>query len=165
MASDAPITVIRVPVLLWMRVVRQLRRRGSGRRESGAFLLGRQRGSVARVTAYICYDDLDPHACESGAITFHGEGYAALWQYCREEKLQLLADAHTHPGSHVGQSHTDQENPMVPMVGHTALIVPKFGRTSWCSLKRVGVYEYLGNFKWRIHAPSDAERRVVLTWW
>lgn len=164
MGSEAPITVIRVPVLLWMRLVRQLRRRGGGRNESGAFLLGRQHGSVARVTAYICYDDLDPRAYETGAITFHAEGYSAFWQYCRETKLQLLADAHTHPVSHVGQSGTDQHNPMVPVVGHTALIVPNFGRTPWWSLRGVGIYEYLGNFKWRIHAADDASR-VVLTWW
>jgi hypothetical protein len=164
LAPDTAV-VIQVPVFLWMRLVRQLRLRGGGRRESGAFLLGRQRGTIANVTAYVCYDDLDPRAYETGAITFHAEGYAAFWQYCRETKLELLADAHTHPGSHVGQSHTDRRNPMVPVAGHTAMIVPNFGRTPWWSLKGVGVYEYVGNFEWRIHAPSDGARRVVLTWW
>jgi hypothetical protein len=164
LASDA-IAEIRVPVLLWTRVIHQLRRRGGGRRESGAFLLGRQHGTFARASAFVCYDDLDPHAYQSGAIAFHAEGYAAFWQYCREKRLQLLADVHTHPGRHVGQSHTDQQNPMVPVIGHTAMIVPNFGRTPWWSLSGVGVYEYLGNFKWRTHAVSDGARRVALTLW
>ena len=100
-----------------------------------------------------------------GGITFHAAGYAALWQYCREWRLQLLADVHTHPGSHVKQSPTDQHNPMVPVVGHTALIVPNFGRTPPWSLGGVGVYEYLGSFKWRAHAPSGGTRRIALTLW
>jgi proteasome lid subunit RPN8/RPN11 len=165
LASDAPISVVQVPVLLWRRVTRDLRRRGQGRQESGAFLLGRPRGDKARATAYVCYDDLDPHAYQAGGIAFHAEGYAAFWQYCREKKLQLLADVHTHPGSWIGQSPTDQHNPMVPVVGHTALIVPKFGQTPWWSLDGVGVYEYLGAFTWRTYPPSDARRRVVLTLW
>ena len=165
MASDAPIGVVQVPVFLWTCVTRQLRRRGLGRRESGAFLLGRQRGARARATAYVCYDDLDPHAYQSGGIAFHAEGYAAFWQYCRRKNLQLLADVHTHPGTWVEQSSTDQQNPMVPVVGHTALIVPNFGRTPWWSLDGVGVYEYLGGFKWQSHPPSDGGRRVVLTLW
>jgi proteasome lid subunit RPN8/RPN11 len=165
LASDAAIEAIGVPLLLWRRLARQLRRRGAGRRESGAFLLGRRHGTAARVTDFICYDDLDPRAYESGGITFHAEGYAAFWQYCRGKDLQLLADAHTHPGSQVGQSATDQHNPMVPVVGHTALIVPNFGRTPWWSMKGVGVYEYLGSFKWRVHSSSSGGRRVVLTLW
>ncbi len=165
MASDAPTSGVDVPVLLWIRLVRDLRRRGQGRQESGAFMLGRQRGARARATAYICYDDLDPHAYQSGGIAFHDEGYAALWKHCREKKLRLLADVHTHPGSWVEQSPTDQHNPMVPVVGHTALIVPNFGRTSWWSLASVGVYEHLGSFKWRTHPPSERGRRVVLTLW
>lgn len=165
MASDAPIVVVQVPVLLWRRVTRDLRRRGLGRQESGAFLLGRQGGARACATAYVCYDDLDPHAYQSGGIAFHAEGYAAFWQHCREKNLQLLADVHTHPGAWVDQSPTDQQNPMVPVVGHTALIVPNFGRTPWWSLKGVGVYEYLGEFKWRSHLASDGGRRVVLTLW
>jgi hypothetical protein len=165
LASDVPISVVQVPVLLWWRVTRDLRRRGQGRQESGAFLLGRQRGHKARATAYVCYDDLDPDAYQGGGIAFHADGYAAFWQYCRERRLRLLTDVHTHPGTWVEQSPTDQHNPMVPVVGHTALIVPNFGRAPWWSLNGVGVYEYLGSFKWRSHAPSNGGRRVILTLW
>ncbi|HEX4826337.1 MAG TPA: Mov34/MPN/PAD-1 family protein [Candidatus Polarisedimenticolaceae bacterium] len=148
-----------------MRVILQLRRRGGGRRESGAFLLGRQQGRITRVTTFVCYDDLDSVAYQAGAIAFHADGYAAFWKYCREKGLAVLADVHTHPGDGVGQSSIDQRNPMMPIVGHTAIIVPKFARTSSWSLSGVGIYEYLGDFKWRTHAPGDKTRRVVLTLW
>jgi hypothetical protein len=164
LASELVITTVRVPVLLWARIIFQLKRRGRGRRESGAFLLGPQDSAPGIVTSFICYDDLDPHAL-SGAISFHAAGYAALWQHCREKNLQVLADVHTHPGRGVGQSSIDQRNPMIPVEGHTAMIVPNFARTSLWSLSAVGVYEYLGDFNWRVHSASQKPRRVSLVPW
>ena len=156
-------TNVAIPIVIWMRLLRQLRRRGDGRRETGAFLLGRACGPSKVVTAFVCYDDLDPAACQRGAITFHAVGYAALWEYCREYALVVVADVHTHPSSSVSQSWVDQRNPMIPVVGHTAMIVPRFGRAPWWSLRQTGVYEYLGNFRWRPH-PHDS-RRVRLSLW
>lgn len=162
--SDAAITCIRIPVRLWARLLRDLRRKGKGRGESGAFLLGRDDKRQARVAAYLCYDDIDPAAYQGGAIQFHANGYAALWEHCKKKGLQVLADAHTHPGPNVGQSPIDQRHPMVPVIGHTAMIIPNFGNTGWWSLGAVGVYEYLGNFKWCVHPPSPS-RRVKLSLW
>jgi proteasome lid subunit RPN8/RPN11 len=163
LASDAASII--VPVLLWMRLLRELRRRGGGRRETGAFLLRDRRAGGGRITRFICYDDLDPESCRSGAIAFHANGYAALWEYCRKRTVEVIADVHTHPGPHVGQSGIDQRHPMVPVLGHTAMIVPSFANAPWWSLEKVGVYEYLGDFKWRVHGPSKGQRRVRLTLW
>jgi proteasome lid subunit RPN8/RPN11 len=164
LASDPAIATVRIPLLIWAKVIFQLKRRGKGKRESGAFLLGPEDSTAGVVTVYICYDDLDPDAL-SGAISFHAAGYAALWQICRKKKLQVLADVHTHPGHNVRQSSIDQRNPMIPMKGHTAIIVPNFARTGWWSFSSVGVYEYLGDFKWRIHDASQKPRRVSLVAW
>lgn len=164
MASEASSFHIRVPILLWRRVVLDLRRRGEGRRESGAFLVGVNGGSVGTTTGYVCYDDLDPNAYQGGGIAFHAEGNAALWTYCRENKLEILADIHTHGGSDTRQSDIDQRNPMIPLVGHTALIVPHFAQARWWSLEGVGVYTYLGSFKWRSFG-RDRSQRISLTLW
>jgi proteasome lid subunit RPN8/RPN11 len=165
LASDPATTVVRVPLLLWAQLIFQLRRRGKGVGESGAFLLGPQDSVSGRVTTYVCYDDLDPEAYQSGAIAFHAVGHAALWEYCRKKKLQVLADVHTHPGQSVRQSPIDQRNPMIPMQGQTAIIVPNFAHTRWWSLGAVGIYEYLGDFKWRTHDASQKPRRVCLILW
>jgi hypothetical protein len=164
-ASDSAIITINVPILLWRALFLRLRRQSAGTRESGAFLLGRQNTASGRVTRFICYDSLDPHAYQSGAIAFHAPGYAALWQYCRQHKLEVLADVHTHPGANVCQSPIDQNNPMVPVVGHAAMILPHFARTWWWSLQSVGVYEYLGHFNWRTHRPSENPQRITLSLW
>lgn len=144
-----------------MRLIFDLRRRSAGGGESGAFLLG-PKGS-SRITAYICYEELDPGVYQGGAIVFHGSGYGALWQRCREKGLQVQADVHTHPTADVRQSPIDARHPMVPTVGHTAMIVPSLGKTPWWSLRGVGIYEYLGNFKWCAHVKPP--RRVKLALW
>jgi hypothetical protein len=161
--SNVAADTIRLPIWIWARLILDLRRRGGGKGESGAFLLGR--GNSKRVCAYLCYDDLDAEAYQGGAITFHAAGYAALWQYCKGKQLEVLADVHTHPGAWVGQSSIDQRHPMVPVVGHTALIVPNFANTGWWSLDLVGVHEYLGSFKWRVHPASEQLRPVKLSIW
>lgn len=164
MAYDPKTVSIRLPVLLWTQLLSQLRRRGAGRSESGAFLLGPQQDNNARVTAFVCYDDLDPDA-HQGAIAFHAVGYAALWARCKEKNHRVWADVHTHPGRKVQQSLIDQRNPMLPLTGHTALIVPNFGRTPWWTLRGIGVYEYLGNFKWQHRNGSKEPPRIKLTFW
>jgi len=163
--SDHAQTSITIPVWLWRRLIVQLRRRGGGHSESGAFLLAPQDASADPVTSFICYDDLDPDAYDSGAIAFHAAGHAALWEHCRQKNLRVLADVHTHPGRNIRQSHIDQRNPMLPLQGHTALIVPNFADTPWWTLEAVGIYEYLGDFKWRSHGAARGKRRVSLTLW
>lgn len=164
LASDQ-LQRIDVPRLLWTRLISALRSRGQGKRESGAFLLGRQQGAAGKVARFACYDDLDTHAYQGGAIEFHSDGYAELWRLCRENKLVLLADVHTHPGGDVRQSGMDRRHPMVAVIGHTALIVPHFAATSRWSLREVGVYEYLGGYQWRTHVPQGSLPRARLTWW
>ena len=165
MASDSSTPTITMPLLLWAALVLDLRKRGLGRRESGAFLLGQQSDGRAKVRKYICYDDIDANAYQHGAIAFHAAGYAALWQRCKALKLDVLADVHTHPSPDVRQSPIDQRHPMVPVVGHTAMILPNFAHTSLWSLIGVGIYEYLGNFKWRTHDRRAVPARFKLTWW
>lgn len=165
MASDTHQQQITIPILLWRRLIIQLRRRGQGRSESGAFLLAPQNAIANRVTAFVCYDELDPDAYQGGAIEFHAVGHAALWEHCKNSNLRVIADVHTHPGRGVGQSCIDQRNPMIPLKGHTALIVSNFAHTRWWTLDEVGVYEYLGNFKWGSHAVASGNRRVNLSLW
>ena len=165
MGSDFPFDTIKIPIWLWAMVIWDLRRRGGGVRESGAFLLGRADANPARVSSYICYDDVDPAAYQHGAIVFHASGCAALWQHCKKLGLQLLIDVHTHPGQDVRQSSIDVRHPMMPVAGHTAMIVPNYAHTEWSSLKAIGVYEYLNGFNWRTYPAAAANRRVKLSLW
>lgn len=158
-SDQAQLTISR---WLWRRLVGELRRRGQGRRESGAFLLGVRRGEIAFVRDFICYDDLDPNALDKGYVTFHSQGLKALWAQCRSRQMDVIADVHTHPGPNTRQSELDQRHPMIPVNGHIALIVPNFGNTVQWQLDGVGVHEYL-EAEWLHH--KEPQSRVRLTWW
>lgn len=151
--------------MTWMRLVGELRRRGRGRRESGAFLVGRQGDCHRRVVRFVCYDDLDRAALEHGIVTLHAAGMSALWDLCRRESLTVLADVHTHPDSDTRQSHTDRQYPMVPVAGHLAMIVPNFGRISCWSLGGVGVHVFEGAGRWTSYRSRSADSPVKLVAW
>lgn len=162
MAADRKINV---PLLLWRRLVGDLQRRGRGRRESGAFLLGRADSDELRVTQYLCYDDLDPSALASGIVVFHGNGYSALWAHCAKNGLSVLADVHTHPTSDVRQSYIDQDHPMVPVKGHVALILPRYGHTSKWSLSGTGIHLFQGQGVWQSRKPHSVDCPITLCMW
>ena len=156
------------PLALGRRLSSICAAKAKGGRESGAFLLGRDGNSPARVTAYLCLTTTSiPPPIRAARLQFHAAGYAALCgNYCKKKQLQVLADVHTHPGRDVGQSPIDQRHPMLPVVGHTAMIVPNFAQDgAGGRMKAVGVYEYIGNFQWRSHPPSARPRRVKLSLW
>lgn len=157
--------VIRIPRLIWFGLVGNLSRRGHGRRESGAFLLGRGDIKHRRVVDYICYDDLDPHALDQGIVVFRGEGFSKLWALCAMRKLQVLADIHTHPGRDVRQSSIDQAHAMVPVSGHVAMIAPCFGNTSRWSLNEVGIHRLEDGGRWTQFHARDRNAPIRLCYW
>jgi proteasome lid subunit RPN8/RPN11 len=142
--------------LLWMRLLRDLRSRGHGRRESGAFLLGiREAESRCRVVDYLLYDDVDPHALDTGIVRLDGRHFGKLWDLCKARGVVVVADVHTHPGGS-GQSASDQAHPIIARAGHLALIVPSFAAAPVKRLQ-VGMYRYLGAGSW--HTVATDQRR------
>ncbi len=148
---------------LWRRGLTELKRRGKGTHESGAFLLGGREGGRRTVQRFLYYDDLDPQCLDSGIVRLDGSVLSRLWQICRETDLAVVADIHTHPGG-CYQSPTDQHNPMLAVPGHIAIIVPNLARRSVRS-HEVGVYEYLGAYQWRSYRGRDAARFFYIGFW
>lgn len=162
MAAEKQITI---GPFTWFRLVGELRARGGGRRESGAFLLGKADDPARRITEFVCYDDLDPTALDKGYVLFHGPGYSTLWAMCAERKLEVLADIHTHPGPDVGQSSIDKQHPMLPVVNHVALIAPRFGHTSRWSLREVGIHVFEGGGRWKRYDPRNSAAPIRVSLW
>jgi proteasome lid subunit RPN8/RPN11 len=142
---------------LWRRLLASLRERGRhGRRESGAFLLGRRRDGRARITEFVLYDDLDPHCLDTGIVRFDGSYFGDLWRICKERDLKVVADVHTHPAGSQ-QSDSDRDHPMITSAGHIALIVPYFAVPP---VRRVdvGMYRYLGAKRWETVLRNQRRR-------
>lgn len=148
--------------LRWRRLMLELKRRGGGRRESGAFLLGRRSLTELRVTDVAYYDDLDPHSLDQGYVNFQAVGFSALWAHCRKVKLDVMADIHTHPGDNTSQSELDRTNPMMAERGHLALIVPNFAAGPWWTRQGTSLFEYEANYRWT-NLTKELSRRLVVT--
>jgi hypothetical protein len=145
--------------------VRQLRRRGRRVRESGAFLLGCRTLRGGTVSSFVCYDDVDPDALNTGIVVIRSQGFKKLWAICRERDLEVLADVHTHGDETPQQSSIDKRNPVIAEMGHVALIVPSFAQISPLTMGNTAVYEYLGAYEWRSWRPDLQGERVRLCLW
>ncbi len=153
-------TCVNIPSLLWMRLLRQLRKRGGYYRESGAFLLGKT-GS-RRVCKFLCYDELDERALDSGIVMVHAIGFVRLWDICQQENLRVLADVHTHPTGWNEQSESDRTHPMVAQPGHIAMILPNYAKPNRKRLAGAAVYEYLGDHNWKSWPTKSAPIKTTI---
>lgn len=162
-AFVAPDHRLSCPERLWQEGLRELARRGGGRRESGAFLLGRHRGKRRAAERFAYYDDFDPDCLDSGIVVFDGSGYGPLWELCRATGLSIVADVHTHGGRAI-QSHADRANPMVARPAHVALIVPRFAQCP-VPTRELGCYEYAGGHRWHDHTGKPNGQFLYIGRW
>lgn len=136
---------ISISIGLWFTLISGLKRRCNGDRESGGFLLGKT--GKRRVSKIVFYDQFDKTVSESGIIQF--KGASLLFEYLAQEKLEVLADIHTHPTYDTRQSNSDKKHPMVRIKGHIAIIAPNYAQNLFIMPKQCSIYEYLGNFDWK----------------
>jgi hypothetical protein len=148
---------------LWAQMTEQLRSRGQGRHEAGAFMLGIERDNRREALDIVYYDDLDPNAYASGVCVLHGPSFARLWEICRERRLSVVADVHTHPRD-AFQSLADRTNPMVATAGHIAIILPDFA-VGPDLRQRLGIFEYLGRHEWIDRSPVRATNFLYIGFW
>lgn len=147
---------------LWQQGLLELKFRGEGRRESGAFLLGLEDRERRTITRFVFYDDLDQRCLDTGAIVFNGAAYGKLWDLCRATGLTVVADVHTHPGL-ARQSFIDKRNPMIAQKGHVAIVVPDLARRVF-QVNELGVYEYQGSHRWKEFTGKNAAHYFYIGW-
>lgn len=144
---------------IWSALMEDLRRRGRGRRESGAFLFAEVDRGDRIVRTWLPYDVLAPESLAYDYVRLESDVFSHLWVWCEEHRVEVVADVHTHP---LGpkQSVSDRAHPMVALRGHVALIVPRFAqlnpRPADCSFN-----VYLGDQRWASFLRKDAENLVV----
>lgn len=148
---------------LWKDLLTELDHRGERCHEAGAFLLGVERGERREITQVVYYDDLDPHAYDTGACVLHGDAFAQLWMHCHNRGVTVVADVHTHPEAAL-QSHADRTNPMIVRGGHVAIIVPNYARPP-VSQSNLGLYEYQGGHTWTDRSGPSASGFFYLGLW
>lgn len=104
-------------------------------------------GVTRTIKEFVFYDDVDPHALDSGIVIINGRRLGRLWEHCRSTRQDVVADIHVHPWGY-GQSLSDQANPIIPRRGHIALILPEFAEGTYRP-SEFGIYRYEGGNAWR----------------
>ena len=144
----------------WQALVDDLRKRGNGRRESGAFLLGHSDDTRRIFLTWIAYDDLDNKALSKGYVQLCTSAFTKLWAICAELQMEVVADVHTHPRN-PRQSISDREHPMISIPGHMAIIVPNFAQ-SVVNPHDVSVNFYHGAMQWESFFEREAGTMINL---
>jgi len=140
---------ISISYFLWLQLVKGLRNRTRGFKESGAFLLIKNDSN--KICKVVFYDQFDKSVSDTGIIQF--KGGRDLYVYLAENNLQVFADIHTHPTNNTDQSNSDKNNPMIRIKGHIAIIAPNFANSLFLMPKDCSFYEYTGGFCWRRISP------------
>lgn len=144
---------------IWSALMDDLRQRGRGRRESGAFLLAETDRGDRVVRAWLPYDVLASESLAYAYVRLESDAFSRLWAWCAEHRAEVVADVHTHP-SGPRQSVSDRAHPMLALRGHVALIVPWFAQRNPqpfdCSFN-----VYLGDRRWMSFMRKDAENLIV----
>ena len=143
----------------WRSLMLDLRARGGGRRESGAFLLTRAASGVPLVETWLPYDELDPASLNRNFIKLESNAFATLWDVCAQRGLQVVADVHTHRFG-PGQSDSDRAHPMVSLPGHIALIAPGYAAGE-VEPHDVSFNVFLGDSQWWSCYGNEAESSIV----
>ncbi len=145
---------------VWGLIMSDLRKRGNGFRESGAFLLGGMEGGTKVVHTWLPYDELDPESLNYAYIKLGTSAFTKLWTECAVRRFQVVGDIHTHPNRPL-QSKSDRANPMVSVVKHFALIVPRFAQGPVTPYD-ISLNIYLGAKRWSNHLGSEAASLIKL---
>lgn len=157
---NSPLKPLEFATGVWPALIEDLRCRGRGVRESGAFLLGRHRAGVRSVAQWLPYEQLDPAALNFEYVRLESAAFGRLWDACSARGLEPVADVHTHPFG-PRQSGSDRKYPMISLAGHVALIVPRFAQGRILPVD-VSVNVYLGGGGWESHFEGEAHARIAL---
>lgn len=146
---------------VWQSLIEDVRQRGAGIREAGAFLLGHVTGDARVVNQWVAYEVLDPAAQDFEYVRLETVAFSRLWRHCETVGMEVVGDMHSHP---LGprQSPSDRANPMISISGHVALIVPRFAQGE-VHPRDLSFNVYLGNKRWLnlFGADAAAQMRII----
>lgn len=146
---------------VWGALMEDLKHRGRGVHESGAFLLAPVGEAHPVVHSWLPYDVLDPESMRYAVIRLETDAFTRLWSYCASKQVKVVADIHTHPKG-PEQSLSDRVHPMVALPGHLALIAPWFAQRSPRPVD-VSLSVYQGGGAWVSFFGEDASSRIVIS--
>jgi hypothetical protein len=84
-----------------------------------------------------------------------------LCEELEKRDLLLLAQVHTHPGD-FGHSLGDERRALSYRIGYISVVIPNFALHDIHDLSTCYVYEYVGNWKWKLLKRNEVVSRFVV---
>jgi hypothetical protein len=151
---------IRVPLQAVEEAHEFLRFAGTRHNEGFALWAGNRDGAVFHVRKAIIPEQT-AHVTDSGVCVSVGpDELHRLNVELYVEKMTIIAQLHTHPGS-AYHSDTDDSYPIATTVGCLSLVIPDFARFPF-SLKRCAVYRLTKEGAWTFVDPNSAEKLITI---
>lgn len=148
-----------IPRYLFEKSIWLLRKRGRLKQE-GLVLWA---GAVGTDTeeAYVVSLIVPRRGYWGGGVRLNTTTLLKLSNELEKRDLSLLAQVHTHPGN-FGHSWGDEKKATSFRLGYVSIVVPDFALNEIYDLSTCYVYEYEGNFKWRLLNSQEIGRRFLI---
>jgi hypothetical protein len=147
-----------VPRWLLDRTWSLLRQDGLKGVESTVLWGGRRFGNDAVAMAVLCPTGGDV-SFSRGLVRVGPDTTAEMGRWLRAEGLRGLAQVHTHPGSWIDHSRTDDDSPIVSSDGFVSLVWPNYASLPVREITELGVHRLVDG-QWHRYRGDRATQLV-----
>jgi len=148
-----------IPRYLFERSIEVLRKRGRVKQEGLVLWAGAT--AINAEEAYVLSLIVPRRGHWGGGVRLGIETLLKLSKELEKRDLQLLAQVHTHPRN-FGHSLGDENMATSFRLGYLSIVIPDFALVEVRDLSTCYVYEYQGNFKWRLLENDEIDQRFVI---
>lgn len=148
-----------IPRDLFEKSIKVLRKRG--RRKQEGLVLWAGAASPNAEEAYVVSYIVPKRGHWGGGVRLNSRVLLKLSEELEKRDLLLLAQVHSHPGD-FGHSLGDEERAVSYRLGYVSIVVPNFALIDIHDLSMCYVYEYAGNWKWKLLKSNEVTSRFVI---
>jgi len=148
-----------LPRDLFEKTIKALRKRGQQKQEGLVLWAGAASSDAEE--AYVLSCIIPKRGHWGGGVRLNSRCLLKLSDELQKRDLLLLAQVHTHPGN-FGHSLGDEYKATSYRIGFVSIVVPGFALKETGDLSKCYVYEYEGNWKWRLLEHSEVSQRFVI---
>ena len=148
-----------LPRDLLERTMKVLRKRGLRKQEGLVLWAGA--ASLNAEEAYLSCCIIPKRGYWGGGVRLTSRFLLKLSDELQKRDLLLLAQVHSHPGN-FGHSYGDECKATNYRIGFVSIVVPWFALKETNDFSKCYVYEYEGNWKWRLLKSNEVSQRFVI---
>jgi len=148
-----------IPRDLFEASIKVLKKRGCRKQEGLVLWAGAPSPNAEE--AYVVSYVVPRRGHWGGGVRLDTRFLLKLSEELEKRDLLLLAQIHTHPGN-FGHSFGDEKRALSYRLGYISIVVPNFALHDVRDFSTCYVYEYTGNWKWKLLKSDEITSRFVM---